>query len=265
MNERTADHFSTEEAPALPGPEITPPRKSGRGTWIVVIVFVVVLATTAVGVMVASGGGPVPTKLLVDLDDPINGLVSVDFDDGVEPFEVGENEFGRYDTVDGTYRVTLKQTESLSTSLGEFSRPAFAAGVTVDVAEMSDGVTVGVMCLGQAGDDPDALVGYGFFVSPNGRYMLGRQEPDGGIDVLRSGREPAIGTIARVSILCAPDFDGSVDVMGFANGSMIVDARDRHGYDTYVYAGVSAWARTVGAEARFASVSGRVPDEDWKP
>ena len=184
-------------------------------------------------------------------------LLIVDFRDRVDPFEVGENSAVRSEHVDGTYRLTVKDTLGPVTSLGELVRTAYAVGVRAEVVEMSEpGTTVGAMCLGPAAEGAPELAGYGFFVEPGGDYILGRQDPDARIDFLERGTDARIETVEHVSIICAPDLDGDVTLIGFANGLEIVSAEDRGGYTVYTHAGLSVISEQIGAEVRFHASMG---------
>jgi len=201
---------------------------------------------------------------LVDQALP-NELIMVDFRNGVDPFNLGESSGARFEHVGGTYRVTVKNTDfRLNTSVGEFARTAFAVGIRVEVVEMTrPGTSVGAMCLGPASDGGDELIGYGFFVEPGGDFRLERQDSGGEIESLKQGTDARIETVERVSIMCVPDLDGDVTLIGFANGLEVAVAEDPDGHHVYTYAGLSVQAEQAGTEVRFTRVLARVPDEEW--
>lgn len=200
-------------------------------------------------------------------------LIDVEFREGIAPFESGQTSSGnRFDHVEGSYRFTIKDVRGPSSSVGEFVRTAYAVGVRAEVVEITErGTTVGAMCLGPA-EGEEGPVGYGFFVTPGGEYILGRQTPDQRIEFLEQGTDPRIATVERVSVTCVPSgiepvLGGSTDVtvVGYANGLEVVTTQDPNGYDTYTHAGLSVVADQPGAEVRFTRVLARVPDEEWAP
>lgn len=206
-----------------------------------------------------------------------NELITVDFRDEADPFEVGENSFFRGDLFEGTYRITVKSaaanTNSSVTSLGDFVRTAYAVGIRAEVVEMTEpGTAVAAMCLGPATEGAEGLVGYGFWVEPGGDFVLGRQIPDGSLELLEQGEDTRIETVKRVSIQCVPNeidpaFGGSTDVTvtGYANGLEIVTTQDSDGYRTYTHAGLTVGAEQAGTEVRFTRALARVPDQQWMP
>lgn len=218
-----------------------------------------VAAVTAVVAASLGFGG-----YLVDQALP-NELIMVDFGDGVDPFNLGESSGARFEHVGGTYRVTIKNTDfRLNTSVGEFARTAFAVGIRVEVVEMTRrGTSVGAMCLGPASEGDDELVGYGFFVEPGGDFRLEREDSGGRLETLKQGTDAKVETVERVSIMCVPDLDGDVTLIGFANGLEVAVAEDPDGHHVYTYAGLSVEAEQAGAEVRFTRVLARVPDEEW--
>lgn len=119
------------------------------------------------------------------------------------------------------------------------------------------------MCLGPASDGGDELIGYGFFVEPGGDFRLERQDSGGEIESLKQGTDARIETVERVSIMCVPDLDGDVTLIGFANGLEVVVSEDPDGHHVYTYAGLSVQAEQAGTEVRFTRVLARVPDEEW--
>jgi hypothetical protein len=193
-------------------------------------------------------------------------LIDVDFRSGVEPFNLGQTPGAIYEHDAGTYRITVKNTDFHSnTSVGELVRTAYAVGVRAEVVEMTEpGTSVGAMCLGPA-DGVDGLVGYGFFVEPGGDFSLERQDSGGVPESLEEGTDPRIGSVDRVSIMCVPNSQGSVSLVGFANGLEVVSAEDRGGYDVYTYAGLSVQTGEAMTEVRFTRVWARLPDGEWTP
>jgi len=201
-----------------------------------------------------------------DLLHPTHDLLGADFRVGAEPFEVGETSFATFDRVGGTYRITSKVAGQGVTSVGDFVRVAYAVGVRAELVLVTEtGTMVGVMCVGPPAGGGEGLVGYGFFVEPGGAYTLTRQNQDGNNHVLREGTDTRIDNVERVAIMCAPDFDGSVTLLGFANGLMVATADDPEGYTEYTYAGITVKASHEGTVVRFTRVLARVPDEDWVP
>ncbi len=195
-----------------------------------------------------------------------NELINVDFREGVEPFEIVESSVATLDHPDGTYRVTVKDTDGPITSLGEFARTAYAIGIRAEVVEITEpGTTVGATCLGPAAEGVEGLAGYGFFVEPGGDFILGRQDPGGGIEFLKQGTDARIETVRRVSVKCVPDLGGDVTLIGFANGLEIVSAEDPDGYRPYTHAGLFVLTERAGTEVRFTRVWARVPDVEWVP
>ncbi len=193
-------------------------------------------------------------------------LIDVDFRSGVEPFNLGQTSGATYDQIEGTYRITVTNTDYHSnTSVGEFIRTAYAVGVRVELVEITEpGTNVGAMCLGPT-DGAGGLVGYGFYVGPSGDFTLERQDPGGVPETLTDGTAPAIRSVDRVSIMCVPDPRGNVLLIGFANGLKVVSAEDRVGYDVYTYAGLSVQTDEAMTEVRFTRVWARVPDDAWTP
>lgn len=213
--------------------------------------------------------GVVSWDLLPALSDE---LINVDFRDGVDPFNEGQNSGGIAEHVDGTYRLTDNYAEGFFTSVGDFPRAAYAVGIRAEVVELTEpGTWVGPMCLGSSAEKGQALVGYGFFVEPGGDFVLMRFDTDGSGRSLERGVDTRIDTVRRVSIECVPNgpgpaFGGSTDVtvLGFANGLKIAEAEDPDGYHRYTYAGLSLQG-VLGTEVSFTRVWARVPDEEWMP
>ena len=211
-----------------------------------------IAALTIVGVVGLAG------LFYVGLYDYLeDDLVNADFRNGAEPFEVGADDLGTYDLVDGTYRVTPKERGSWALTLGELRRRAYALGVQADLVEVSQpGIAVGVGCVGPS-PDGEGLVGYLFTVAPGGDFTLRRN----GFSVAK-GVDPRIHTVRRLGIMCVPDLDGSVFVIGLADGLEVVRYDDPRGLAEYTYALLGVMGEP-GSQVRFTRVWARVPDERW--
>lgn len=232
--------------PGQVGAATTAPARRRR--W--VVVFVVAAAAAAVGTwMVITGATG-------------HELLATDFGESAEPFEIGATDWATYDLSNGNYRISVTSTlPTLNTSVGEFTRVAFAVGVRAEVVEVTDSESsVGAMCVGE-GAGGGGLVGYGAFVRPGGEYSVERQDADGSLETLAHGTNERIGGIRRVSIMCVPT-GATVTILAFANGVQLATVDDDGGYDSYAYAGLSVRAPR-GAVVRFTSASARVPDDAW--
>ena len=243
--EAAADAFQpTEALPAAAGwtPPAPTPLSRGRRAWIVALTIVSVVGLS----------GLYFRGLYGYLEDD---LVNVDFRNGSEPFEVGEDEFGSYDLVDGTYRITLKGRRAAT--LGELRRRAYALGVQADLVDVTQpGIQVGVGCVGPASSG-EGLVAYVFAVAPGGAFELYRDDL-----LVREGSDPRIQTIRRLSIMCVPGLGDDVFVLALANGLEVVRYVDPSGHAVYTYAVLSV-SGEPGAEVRFTGLWARVPDERW--
>jgi hypothetical protein len=243
-----------ETRPLPPTPTPAPGKKSWwRRRWGRVLLVVVV----GFGGLVAAGA--VLNKTLT------NELIMANFRDGVAPFEVYGDSASKGDNVEGTYRLTVKNADGSTTSLGDFIRRAYAVGVRAEVVEVTEaGTFVGVLCLGPVTEGVKGLAGYGFYVQPGGEFALLRRDPGGSSKVLKEGTDTRVATLKRVSIRCLPN-GANVTVTGYTNGLEVATFQDPNGYHKYDYAGLTVGAKRAGTQVRFTRVWARVPDEQWIP
>lgn len=222
--------------------------------------------------MVVVFGGLVVAGVALNKALP-NELIMANFRDGVEPFEVYEDSGSKGDHVEGTYRLTVKNADDSTTSLGDFIRTAYAVGVRAEVVEITEPETIlAASCLGSVTEGVKGLAGYGFYVRPGGEFALLRLDPGGNSKVLKDGTDTRVATLKRVSVRCVPNgtnpaFGGSTDVTvtGYANGLEVATFQDLNGYHKYDYAGLTVVAKRAGTEVRFTRVWARVPDGEWIP
>jgi hypothetical protein len=234
-------------APA-PGKKSWLRRRWGRVLLVVVVVF----------------GGLVVAGMALNKALP-NELIMANFRDGVAPFEVYEDSASKGDYVEGTYRLTVKNADDSTTSLGDFSRRAYAVGVRAEVVEVTEPETlVAALCLGSVTEGVKGLAGYGFYVQPGGEFALLRLNPGGSSKALKEGTDAQVATLKRVSVRCLPN-GANVTVTGYANGLEVATFQDPNGYRWYDYAGLAVAAKRAGTEVRFTRVWARVPDAAWIP
>jgi hypothetical protein len=238
----------TRPPPPTPGKESWWRRRWGRVLLVVVVVF---------GGLV--GAGVALNKTLT------NELIMANFRDGVAPFEVYEDSASKGDHVEGTYRLTVKNADDSTTSLGDLIRTAYAVGVRAEVVEITEPETIlAASCLGSVTEGVKGLAGYGFYVQPGGEFALLRLDPGGSSKVLKEGTDARVATLKRVSVRCLPN-GADVTVTGYANGIEVATFQDPNGYHKYDYAGLTVAAKRAGTEVRFTRVWARVPDGEWIP